>query len=143
MSDIILQGYSCFKIQENLPFDLVMLDLKNKMYRIQVKSTIKRKTNYHSRNKISYSFGVTRQRRIIENKNNKKILKHEENEYRKSDFDLLALVIIPLKKVFYIKYKDLKLKYVSLNGNEKMPLYKCLESPIIDKDLIEKIKRCY
>lgn len=143
MSDIILQGYSCFKMQENLPFDLVMLDAENKMYRIQVKSTIKRKTNYHSRNKISYSFGVTRQRRVLKKKNNNTYVKHKENEYKKSDFDILALVIIPLKKVFYIKYKDLKLKYVSLNGNEKMPLYKCLKNPIVDEDLIEKIKRCY
>ena len=143
MADIILQGYKCFKIQENLPFDLVMLDIKNKMYRIQVKSTINRKRNYHSKNKISYCFGVTRQRRIIKNKNNNKILKHEENKYKKSDFDLLALVVIPLKKVFYMKHEDLKLKYVSLDGREKMPLYKCLDNPVIDENLIKKIKRCY
>ena len=93
MSDIILQGYNCFKIQENLPFDLVMLDAKNKMYRIQVKSTIKRKTNYHSRKKISYSFGVTRQRRVLKKKNNNTYVKHKENEYKKSENVFLSVWI--------------------------------------------------
>ena len=128
MSDIVMQGYKCFKIQENLPFDLVMLDDDNKMYRIQVKSTIQRKRNYHTKNKISYCFAVTRQRRIMKKQlNSKSIMEHKENLYDKTDFDILALVAIKLKKVFYMRHKDLKLKYVSLDGTEEMSLNKCLK----------------
>ena len=127
MFDIVLQGYKCFKIEENLPFDLVMLDDDNKIYRIQVKSTIQRKRNYHTNNKISYCFAVTRQRRIMKKQlNSKSIMEHKENLYDKTDFDILALVAIKLKKVFYMKHEDLKLKYVSLDGTEDMPLNECL-----------------
>ena len=135
MSDIILQGYNCFKIQENLPFDLVMLDDDNRMYRIQVKSTTQRKRNYHTKNKISYCFAVTRQRRVMKKQlYSKSTMEHKENKYKKTDFDILALVAIKIKKVFYIKHEDLKLKYVSLNGTEEMPLHKCLETPEIHED---------
>ena len=127
MSDIILQGYNCFKIQENLPFDLVMLDDDNKMYRIQVKSTIQRKRNYHTNNKISYCFAVTRQQRVMKKQiDSKSTVEHKENLYDKTDFDILALVAIKLKKVFYMKHEDLKLKYVILDGTEDMPLNECL-----------------
>ena len=127
MFDIVLQGYKCFKIEENLPFDLVMLDDDNKIYRIQVKSTIQRKRNYHTNNKISYCFAVTRQRRIMKKQlNSKSIMEHKENLYDKTDFNILALVAIKLKKVFYMKHEDLKLKYVSLDGTEDMPLNECL-----------------
>lgn len=127
MFDIVLQGYKCFKIQENLPFDLAMLDDDNKIYRIQVKSTIQRKRNYHTKNKISYCFAVTRQRRVMKKQiDSKSTVEHKENLYDKTDFDILALVAIKLKKVFYMKHEDLKLKYVSLDGTEDMPLNKCL-----------------
>lgn len=127
MFDIALQGYKCFKIEENLPFDLVMLDDDNKIYRIQVKSTIQRKRNYHTNNKISYCFAVTRQRRVMKKQiDSKSTVEHKENLYDKTDFDILALVAIKLKKVFYMKHEDLKLKYVSLDGTEDMPLNECL-----------------
>ena len=127
MFDIVLQGYKCFKIEENLPFDLVMLDDDNKIYRIQVKSTIQRKRNYHTNNKISYCFAVTRQQRVMKKQiDSKSTVEHKENLYDKTDFDILALVAIKLKKVFYMKHEDLKLKYVSLDGTEDMPLNKCL-----------------
>ena len=127
MFDIALQGYKCFKIEENLPFDLVMLDDDNKIYRIQVKSTIQRKRNYHTKNKISYCFAVTRQRRVMKKQiDSKSTVEHKENLYDKTDFDILALVAIKLKKVFYMKHEDLKLKYVSLDGTEDMPLNECL-----------------
>ena len=127
MFDIVMQGYKCFKIQDNLPFDLVMLDDDNNMYRIQVKSTTQRKRNYHTKNKTSYCFAVTRQRRIMKKQlDSKSIVEHKENLYDKTDFDILALVAIKLKKVFYMKHEDLKLKYVSLDGTEDMPLNKCL-----------------
>ncbi len=136
MSDIVLQGYSCFKIQENLPFDLVMLDSDNKMYRIQVKSTIQRKRNYHTKNKISYCFAITRRRRVLKKQlYTKSTIEHKENRYNKTDFDILALVAIKIKKVFYMRHEDLKLKYVSLNGTEEMPLHKCLDTPLIYEDL--------
>ncbi len=127
MFDIVLQGYKCFKIEENLPFDLVMLDDDNKIYRIQVKSTIQRKRNYHTNNKISYCFAVTRQQRVMKKQiDSKSTVEHKENLYDKTDFDILALVAIKLKKVFYMKHEDLKLKYVSLDGTEDMPLNECL-----------------
>ena len=127
MFDIVLQGYKCFKIEENLPFDLVMLDDDNKIYRIQVKSTIQRKRNYHTNNKISYCFAVTRQQRVMKKQiDSKSTEEHKENLYHKTDFDILALVAIKLKKVFYMKHEDLKLKYVSLDGTEDMPLNECL-----------------
>ena len=127
MFDIALQGYKCFKIEENLPYDLVMLDDDNKIYRIQVKSTIQRKRNYHTNNKISYCFAVTRQQRVMKKQiDSKSTVEHKENLYDKTDFDILALVAIKLKKVFYMKHEDLKLKYVSLDGTEDMPLNECL-----------------
>ena len=127
MFDIVLQGYKCFKIEENLPFDLVMLDDDNKIYRIQVKSTIQRKRNYHTNNKISYCFAVTRQQRVMKKQiDSKSTVEHKENLYDKTDFDILALVAIKLKKVFYMKHEDLKLKYVSLDGTEDMPLNECV-----------------
>ena len=127
MFDIVLQGYKCFKIEENLPFDLVMLDDDNKIYRIQVKSTIQRKRNYHTNNKISYCFAVTRQQRVMKKQiDSKSTEEHKENLYDKTDFDILALVAIKLKKVFYMKHEDLKLKYVSLDGTEDMHLNECL-----------------
>ena len=54
-------------------------------------------------------------------------MEHKENLYDKTDFDILALVAIKLKKVFYMRHKDLKLKYVSLDGTEEMSLNKCLK----------------
>ena len=56
MFDIVMQGYKCFKVEDQLPFDIVMFDTRNKMYKIQVKSTLNRKRNYHTKNKISYCF---------------------------------------------------------------------------------------
>ena len=68
---------------------------------------------------------------------------HQENKYTKDDYDILALVVIPLKKVFYYRFKDIKLKYISLKGDEKQHLYRCLDNPITDEKIIKKIKRCY
>ena len=141
--DIILQGYKCFKVDERLPFDIVMFDAENKIYKIQVKSTLKRKTNYHSKNKISYTFSVTRQKRIRKKIKDGYTYQHQENKYTKDDYDILALVIVPLKKVFYYKFKDIKLKYISLKGDEKQHLFQCLKYPIIDEKTIKKIKKCY
>ena len=143
--DILLQGYKCFKVEDQLPFDIVMFDTRNKMYKIQVKSTLNRKRNYHTKNKISYCFSVIRQKRVRTKIKEKEgyTYHHQENKYTKDDYDILALVVIPLKKVFYYRFKDIKLKYISLKGDEKQHLYKCLDNPIIDKKLIKKIKRCY
>lgn len=143
LSDIMLQGYKCFKVEESLPFDIVMFDEKNKIYKIQVKSTLKRKVNYYSKTKTSYSFSAVRQKKVRKKFKDKSgyTYKYKENRYTKDDYDILACVIIPLKKVFYYKFKDIKLKYISLKGNEKQHLYQCLKHPIIDDKLNKK--KCY
>ena len=143
LSDIMLQGYKCFKVEESLPFDIVMFDEKNKIYKIQVKSTLKRKTNYYSKTKTSYCFSVVRQKKVRKKFKDKSgyTYKYKENKYGKYDYDILACVIIPLKKVFYYKFKDIKLKYISLKGNEKQHLYQCLKHPIINDKLNKK--KCY
>ena len=118
MYDITSQGYECFEINGNLCFDLGIMD-SGKVYRVQVKSTSKKRT------KDKYQFRICRSVRKLGD--NKKLFYTEEH-YNPSDFEILALVIIPLKKVIYVPFCCmLGRKYINLTGEEEFSLEECFK----------------
>ena len=56
-----------------------------------------------------------------------KTIRHEELFYNPGDFDILALVFIPLKKVIYVPFNCMMdRKYINLTGKEEFSLEECL-----------------
>tara|TARA_Y100000310_G_C20049123_1_gene519729 strand:- start:92 stop:514 length:423 start_codon:yes stop_codon:yes gene_type:complete len=117
--DLSLQNYNCFLVNESLCFDIGMTD-NGDLYRIQVKTTSKK------RNKHSYQFTIARS--VREYLGDRK-LKHHDKNYNVTDFEILALVILPKKIVFYVPFHAIHgQKYINLRGNEHFSLKDCLAS---------------
>ena len=117
MYDIALQGYECFEIGGNMCFDLGLIQ-NGDVHKIQVKSTSKKRTKH------CYQFRICRSTRKI--KNNK--LSYKEKNYNVFDFDILALVFMPLKKVVYVPFSCVaSQKYINLTGDEEFSIEQCLE----------------
>ena len=118
MYDITSQGYECFEVSGDLCFDLGMSD-NGKIYRVQVKSTSKKRT------RTRYQFRVCRSVRKPTEDNK---VNHMEERYKPTDFEILALVIIPLKKVIYVPFCCMMdSKYINLTGEEVFSLEDCLK----------------
>ena len=118
MYDITSQGYECFEIASELCFDLGLMDNGN-VFRIQVKSTSKKRTKHR------YQFRICRSTRGIRSD---KTIKYIEKSYNPYDFDILALVFIPLKKVIYVPFSCMiSQKYINLTGDEEFNLEQCLK----------------
>ena len=106
-------------VNESLCFDIGMTD-NGDLYRIQVKTTSKK------RNKHSYQFTIARS--VREYLGDRK-LKHHDKNYNVTDFEILALVILPKKIVFYVPFHAIHgQKYINLRGNEHFSLKDCLAS---------------
>ena len=89
-ADLILSGYRAFLTDQGLPYDVVF-DHRGKLFRVQVKSTLKaRPTPGRARSTLSYMFYVRRA-----GKGAKRIIGNDE-------FDLLALVALDIRVVAYI-----------------------------------------
>ena len=117
--DLSLQKYNCFLVNESLCFDIGMTD-NGGLYRIQVKTTSKK------RNKHSYQFKISRSTR--KNIGDRR-LSHHDVAYNVTDFEILALVILPKKMVFYIPFHAIHgQKYINLRGDEDFSLEDCLVS---------------
>ena len=123
--DLCSQKYNCFLVNESLCFDIGMTDTNNSLYRIQVKTTSKK------RNEHSYQFRLVKSVRKFVNgyAGENKQLKHTDKEYRVTDFEILALVILPKKMVFYVPFHAIHgQKYLNLRGHEDLSLKDCLAS---------------
>jgi hypothetical protein len=123
--DITTQNYKCFNVNESLCFDLGMTDKDNEMYRVQVKTTNRLRT------KSAYQFRLAKSvKTIVQNGEGKpSSLRHHEKEYNVTDFEIIALVILPKKRVFYVPFHAIHgQKYLNLRGDEALSLKSCLES---------------
>ena len=119
--DITVNGYNCFTVTEGLTFDLGMTHL-GELYRIQVKSANTKK------NDRSYCFQIGRnQREYLGNNKIKPVYK----EYNITDFEILALSVVPKRKVLYLPFHEVYgKKYLNFTGKESYPIDKCLQSVI-------------
>ncbi len=128
--DLSSKDYNCFLVNESLCFDIGMTDKFNSLYRVQVKTTSKK------RNKHSYQFRLVKSHREFVGygekgnyKGRSKYVRHSDKHYNVTDFEILALVILPKKKVFYIPFHAIHgQKYLNLRGNEDLSLDNCLNS---------------
>ena len=124
--DLSLQNYNCFLVNESLCFDIGMTDSDNNLYRVQVKTTSKKRNNY------SYQFRLVKSYRQFvdaDEGGRNKYLRHSDKEYEVTDFEIIALVILPKKKVFYIPFHAIHgQKYLNLRGDEDFSLKECLVS---------------
>jgi hypothetical protein len=84
--DLIYKGYNAFLSDQGLPYD-ILIDHQSKIYKVQVKSTL-RMVTYGTRKDV-YSFGLVNGR-----KNNKTL--------RFSTVDIMAFFVFDLQKVAYI-----------------------------------------
>ena len=120
LADLLLKGIQAFDTGEGVKYDIVADD-KDKLYRLQVKTTQRiRKIKDYS-NPI-YFFHLKRQ-----GKNGNKF-------YKKNDFDGYALVALDIMKVFYLKFdkagansvciRDKNIEYkAQAKGGKKNGLY--------------------
>lgn len=95
-ADLILSGYKAFLSDQGLSYD-VIVDVDNKLVRIQVKSTLKAKNvNSQGRNeRICYSFQVRRR-----GKNGSQFLSN-------TDCDILAFVALDIKETAYFPIESI------------------------------------
>jgi len=84
--DLITQGYNAFLADQGLPYD-VLVDIKGKIYRIQVKTCTKKST--YGKNKDVYRFSLRSSKGSIRAIESIKI-------------DCVAFVFINMKKVEYL-----------------------------------------
>lgn len=95
-ADLIIKDYKAYLSDQELPYDVVV-DIKNKLFRIQVKTTLhssfipQRKQNYKS-----YKFNCRR------------CGKGGRKEYSNSDVDIMAFVCIEDNLIGYLKIEDVK-----------------------------------
>lgn len=94
-ADLILKGFVAYPSEQGLPYD-VILDIKGKLYKVQVKTTETYKTipqrNVESK---AYIFNIKRK-----GKGGKK-------RYTSDEIDIFALVCLDTMKVGYIRNKDM------------------------------------
>lgn len=90
--DLLTKGYNAFLADQGLPYD-VILEKEKALYKIQVKTrSIKRK---HGKGVLpNYRFGL-------------RVGKGSAKTLDKSNFDYMAFVFLDIKKVAYLKTKDL------------------------------------
>ena len=95
-ADLIMKGYKAYLTDQGLSYD-VIVDINNKLYRIQVKTTLhssfipQRKQNYKS-----YKFNCRR------------CGKGGRKEYSNEDVDIVAFVCIEDNLIGYLKIEDVR-----------------------------------
>ena len=95
-ADLILNGCPAFQSAQGLPYD-VCVNFNNRVYRIQVKTTrAPRPVPQRVNRTDAYLFHTRR------------CGKGGRQSYAESDFDILALVALDIKKVAYLLLKDTK-----------------------------------
>ena len=114
-ADLILKGYVAFPSEQGLPFDVV-LSTKDRLYKIQVKTT--RKPMSVPQRKVrteKYLFHIRR------------CGKGGHKTYKDNDVDIFAIVALDTKIIGYIKAKDIKqtMFFLPENGVPRSTLNKC------------------
>lgn len=95
-ADLILKGYTAFPSEQGLSFDVV-LSAKNRLYKIQVKTTRKPMAVPQRKERTEkYLFHVRRGG------------KGGRKNYEENDVDIFALVALDTKTIGYIKTSDVK-----------------------------------
>lgn len=92
LADLLLNGVQAFDTGQAAGYDLVA-EVDNKLVKIQVKTTSKKRILRQSANPI-YFFHIKRT-----GKNGNKF-------YSVGDFDLFALVALDIRKIFYLPFDD-------------------------------------
>jgi hypothetical protein len=91
-ADLLLKGYNAFPIEHNLPYDIV-LNIGDKMYRVQVKTTRDARFVFKDKGKTpSYCFSLS----------NKGYAR--KKKYTAEDVDFYALVALDTKEVGYYPF---------------------------------------
>ncbi len=94
VADLILQGYRAYLTDQGLPYDVV-LDIDNKLLRIQVKATREHRAVPQRRSHLpAYQFHVRRAG------------KGGRRRYRGTEFDLLAFVALDTRVIAYMPFTD-------------------------------------
>lgn len=88
--DLMKHGYPCFIAAEGLAYDLVV-DVNNKLYRVQVKSTRHARRRNEAIRSDTYLFRLQRSE-----------TKRRHRRYSVTDFDILALVVIETGEIAYL-----------------------------------------
>ena len=95
-ADLILKGHVAFPSEQGLSFDVV-LSVKNKLYKLQIKTTRKPKPIPQRMNRTDkYIFNVRR------------CGKGGRSFYQEGDVDIFALVALDTKAIGYIKASEVK-----------------------------------
>jgi hypothetical protein len=89
--DLMKQGFACFLAGCNLSYDVVV-EIKNRLYRIQVKSTSKLRSADNGPHRNTHKFRITSMRR------------GKKNRYKFGDFDFLALVAVDTNHIAYLPF---------------------------------------
>ena len=89
--DLIMQGYDAFLTDEGSPYDIVV-DIGNKLKRIQVKTT--RKLVSPNKSRDIYRFGTRK-------------AKGHRKRYDIDQVDYFAFVVMDVKKVAYLSIKQM------------------------------------
>lgn len=95
--DLIMQGYKAYLSDQGLPYDVV-LDKGGKLFRVQVKSTLKptlavKKGVTHRTDRQMYRF-------------NTRCGKGGKSQITKDACDIIAFVALSVKEIAYIKIED-------------------------------------
>lgn len=95
-ADLLMLGYTAFLANQNCPYD-VALDVGGRLVRLQVKSTRKeRAIPQRVTHTDAYLFHIRR------------CGKGGMRTYDKSDFDIMALVALDIRKIAYIPLSEAK-----------------------------------
>lgn len=101
-ADLLLQGFNAFLTDQNCPYD-VAVEVDGKLIKIQVKATRKERAIPQRANHTpAYLYHI------------KRCGKGGGKNYSRSDFDVMALVALDIKKIAYIGYSETK-KTIHLN----------------------------
>lgn len=114
-ADLILKGHIAYPSEQGLPYDVVA-DINGKLLKVQVKTTrtirpIPQRANYTP----AYLFHVRR------------CGKGGRQNYKESDFDLMALVALDSRKIAYMRQEKVRQSiYLRLEVFDEMTLEKAL-----------------
>lgn len=95
-ADLIMAGHIAFPSEQGLPYDLV-LDYNDKLYKVQVKTTMKpREVPQRNKKTYAYIFNILRKGKSM------------GARYTGNEVDIFALVALDTKTIAYLPNKDVK-----------------------------------
>jgi len=119
--NLLKNGYQAYATDEGLPYDIVV-DLGEKLIRLQVKSTLKSRLFNKKYPTPVYCFCVRRC-----GKGSKRI-------YKENEFDGFALVALDVEKIAYIKFdKSINKSILLRDKREEYTLNHARTNPYIDE----------